>query len=115
MSESALASAPQQLALRGVLSDLEAKGALVGAYVGDLPDLLVQPRREAIKLDDEHGLGIERVARVNGFLDRPDDRAVHHLQRRGDHAGGDDPADGLGSLDDGVENREHRDDALGQR
>ena len=45
---------------------------------------------QAVDLDQQHRAGVHRVAGVVGRLDRLDGQVVHHLQRRGHDAGGDD-------------------------
>ena len=47
----------------------------------------------AFDLDDQHGLGVERVAGMGEGLAGVDRGAVHEFQRHRDDAGGDDGID----------------------
>ena len=81
--------------------------------LGDRLGLAVEPGVEAVDLDDQDGAGVGREAEVEGLLDRLDHQVVEHLERRGHDPGGDDAADGLGRLVDGVEDAEQRPARLG--
>src|SRR3546814_3032591 len=52
------------------------------------------PVRSPVHLDDQDRRRVRWVARVREALGRDDDASIHHLDRRRDHAAGDDPADG---------------------
>ena len=58
--------------------------------------LRIQPRFEAIDLDDQHGTRRGGEAEVEGGLDGADHEVVEHLERRRDDPGRDDAADRLG-------------------
>ena len=61
---------------------------------------------EAIAFDEEKGLGGFGELETEGGVDGVHDSAIHHLQRGGDGAPGDDFGDGLGGLADGLEGDE---------
>ena len=69
----------------------------------DPPDLVGHAGRLAIQLDDEHGGGVGRVARVHEGLDGLHHPLVHHLEGRRDHPRGDDGTDRLCSRTDAHE------------
>ena len=60
---------------------------------------------EPVDLDEQHGLRVARIARADEVLDRGRDARVHHLERGGQHAGRDDPADGRGRVVDASRRR----------
>ena len=73
--------------------------------------------RQAGDLDEQDGGGVDRQPGMEVLLDRADAQLIHHLQRRGHHAGGDDRADRLGAVFDAGEIHQHRADGrrvLGQ-
>ena len=76
--------------------------------LGDGLRLAVEAGVQAVDLDDQDGPGVEREAEVERLLDRLDHERVEHLERRGDDAGADDVADGLGRVVDGLEDAEQR-------
>ena len=53
-------------------------------------DQVAALRLRAVELDDQQGLGVERIAGVDEGLGRVDRRAVHHLHPARDDAGADD-------------------------
>jgi hypothetical protein len=89
--ERLLAPLPQSRALGGIGRDGDVARA-GGATEGDAAcDVLVQPRRGPVDLAQEHGRRIGRIAGgVDRRLDRLDRARVHHLERGGHDAGGDD-------------------------
>ena len=56
-------------------------------------DLVGDAVGQPVDLDEEHRGGVARVPGADVVLDRPGDLGVHHLERGGHDAGGDDPAD----------------------
>ena len=60
----------------------------------------VEPGFQAVDFDQQHRLGVERKAEVKGRLDGRQDALVHHFQRGGNDARGDDLADRVGGVVD---------------
>ena len=63
---------------------------------------------EAVDLDHQHRRGVEREARVHERLDGRGDAGVHHLDRGGHEASGDDRAHGRGAVVDAGEVEQQR-------
>ena len=74
----------------------------------DRVDLVADPAGQPVELDQQHRGRVARVARAHVVLDRAGDLGVHHLERRGHDAGGDDPADGRGGVLDRREVEQQR-------
>ena len=91
-AERLLAALPQALALARVSGGAGRAGAVLlqhaldGFGVGRHGGL-----GAAVQLDEQHRRGVARIpGRVHGVLDRADARLVHHLERSGNDAAGDD-------------------------
>ena len=89
-AECALATLPQHRALRLVRGGADTAGAGIAADVDDAGRELRQAGGRAVELDQENGAGVGRKPGMIRCLDRRDDRPVHHLERGGHDAGGDD-------------------------
>ena len=112
-AEGALARLPQRGALGLVARAADLARAVRPAELRDARGLGVEPGRGPVELDQQHRAGVGRQADVEGRLDRAEDQAVHHLERRGHDAGGDDRRDRLARRVDRLEDGEQR--AMGLR
>ena len=74
----------------------------------DLLDLVVEPDRRPVELDEQDGARLGREPGAKGRLDGAEDEAIHHLERRGDDAGGDDAGVRLARGGDRSEDGEQR-------
>ncbi len=106
--ECVLASLPQQRSLGFVLGDAHGAGAVLLADVDDPLHVGLDPVLETGDLDEQDHRGVDRQTGVDVLLHGANAQLVHHLQRRWNHPGGDDRADGLGSVLDALEVHQHR-------
>ena len=68
------------------------------ADFADSGGLLGHRLAQAVHLDEQDGARVHRIAHVQRRLYGADDLPIHHLQRGGDDAAGDDGGDGLARL-----------------
>ncbi len=114
-AERAFPALPERRAFRLVGGAAYAGGTVAAAEVFDAGRARVEARGVAVDLDDQHGARVGREPEVECRFDRRHDRAVHHLERGRDDAGGDDRGHGGGRVGDGREDGEQGRDRLGQR
>ena len=85
-ADRALAAGPQQVALGRSLSFAHRIAVVLGEHMADCVHQLERRLCDAVDLDQKHGAGVGRIARVVVRLHRADSDAVHHLERGGDDA-----------------------------
>ena len=112
--ERGLAALPDQRAVGRVGGEPLLEGAVLVAQPLDLGVLLLDLDRSTVELDDEHGAGAVGVVAVHGGLGGLDRERVHHLDRGGHDAGGDDRRGRRARLVGAVEADQDRADLLGQ-
>ena len=98
---------------RSEFGGAQRRGAAAARDAGDLFDQVIDLGDRTVELDDQNGVDVERIARMDEFLDRMDRRLVHHLHAAGDDAGGDDAADAGAGFFDGGKADQHGAGAFG--
>ena len=92
-AEGGFAGFPQGSAAVGVGGSLAGDGAVGVADGADFFHLGVEEGFDAVKLDEDHGLGFAREAEVEGIFDDLDHGAVEHFHGGGEMTGGNDFGD----------------------
>ena len=96
--EGRLAALPDDRALGVVVGDADLGGAVAPADLLDDLHVLGDLLRDPVELGDQDRAGALGVARMHRGLGGLDRQAVHHLDRRGQDARGDDVGDGAARL-----------------
>ena len=85
-ADGALAAGPQQVAFGRALGFAHGVAVVVGEDLTDGGHQLQRRLGDSVDLDQEHGAGVGRIARVVMRLHRADGDAVHHLEGRWNYA-----------------------------
>ena len=102
-----LAALPQHRSLVGRRRLQYIAGAEPLAELDDLFHFLIEPNRQAIDFNDEHGPGVGRKTEVVRLFDGRQNALVHQFQGCRNNAGRDDLAHGIAGVVQRVERRPH--------
>ena len=107
-AERAFAAFPEQSTFVVVFRQTHFAGSIRFADFDDASGLFFESGCHPVQFHDQHRAGIERKAEVIGGFDRLRDELVHHLQRAGHNACGDNFADRLARVVHALEHAQHR-------